>query len=918
MIELLGGAIQAGVSYAGLPYFTERRIRRRVEDATAEVVEPLLTFLSHERISEDKQFRLFQTCVEELRPLTEKPELLFQGSLNGQKIFENLYDDREFPQVILEDGLKDIYALLGPRITTLLCRIPAAVKDWESEAWTENFSRLDEVANQLSALFSKVDELTTRTPKETDEVLTRVRRTLAQKIGFDLDITGLRADQPQAGKFDDYFVHPEIVQVDDTSDGNLIQIRIGTSDDSFNQFLLDYHRAVLIGAPGAGKSTWSKWLQREALSTRWNGIAVRIELRGLSGEPLPSLHDLIRRTAGQHFAEEITADRIRQWLDAKLLVFILDGFDEIRPNERDNVYEWVVQLSTAADGCPIVLTSRPLKTDHLDRLIHSWQHWAVEPFDEPRIIDYISRWYRHTRLLEGNREVDAVALAQSWGTDPTIGHLTGNPLLLSTLLMVHHLDGSLPSGRSQLYKRYVEGMLGLWDDRRRVEATAVHLSLEQKRQVLRGFALHLFFREEEQIDETEALAWLQALLHKMNISSQAEDVLAVLRERSGLIIGPGIYSFAHKSIGEYMVAEAIFQGDQQDNSNQRIDRLRLFTHRYEDRWNIVTFLWAGLAPVADVELFIDECIKAGALELAGGILLDQYERITSDIRRRLMLKLISVEDKPVSWDKNSHWLVSSPANFELPTISIPNFPLRSLTRGTSVSHLYIRAIDDKTIHWADSLHTRQENRDLLWMLFVYRAESITAWKSYLTATHPTDGPSTVWLFWAVETALYKALNNSFAADVQSIITAFKESCPHVSSLVPIVLMCTGLKISSTPESTETGLSSEKFALLLDVFANSFDNEVLPDWLLGTHDWLLGYVGKGRWHVAIGDLLAAFIERMEKLAERGVIERDATFFHAIKIVQELRQRRESLSPREEFAGAIESPPLIGESDIKPSG
>jgi predicted NACHT family NTPase len=160
--------------------------------------------------------------------------------------------------------------------------------------------------------------------------------------------------------------------------------------------------------------------------------------------------------------------------------------------------------------------------------------------------------------------------------------------------MVHHLDGSLPSGRSQLYRRYVDGMLGLWDDRRQVTATTVPLSLVQKQQILRSLALHLFLREEEQLDESDALVWLQELLQEKKISLPADDVLATLRERSGLIIGPGIYSFAHKSIAEYLVADAILQGDQWDEFGKRIDRFRLFEYRDDDRWNTVTFLWAGL------------------------------------------------------------------------------------------------------------------------------------------------------------------------------------------------------------------------------------------------------------------------------------------------------------------------------------
>ena len=107
--ELLAGVIVEGVNYTLLPYFQRRKIESRILDATAEVVEPLLPFLSNEGISGNKQKILIQTCVDELHQVTEKPELLFQGSLNGQMIFDNLYKDRELPQAIVDEDLKEIY-----------------------------------------------------------------------------------------------------------------------------------------------------------------------------------------------------------------------------------------------------------------------------------------------------------------------------------------------------------------------------------------------------------------------------------------------------------------------------------------------------------------------------------------------------------------------------------------------------------------------------------------------------------------------------------------------------------------------------------------------------------------------------------------------------------------------------------------
>ena len=114
--QLILGIIQDGLKSSTLSFFERRKIERRVEDATAEVVEGIVPFLEQEKISQDKQQRLIETCISELRPLADSPTELFKGSLDGQKIFDNLYHDKELPREIIEDGLKDTYTLLFPRI----------------------------------------------------------------------------------------------------------------------------------------------------------------------------------------------------------------------------------------------------------------------------------------------------------------------------------------------------------------------------------------------------------------------------------------------------------------------------------------------------------------------------------------------------------------------------------------------------------------------------------------------------------------------------------------------------------------------------------------------------------------------------------------------------------------------------------
>src|SRR6185295_10335263 len=269
------------------------------------------------------------------------------------------YRDRELPEVIREEGLRDSYAMICPRIAELLCRIPAAVKDWEMEAWSESFRRLDDIGQQLRSLFVQVDELVDQPLRRAGGTLSTVRRALAQKVGLDLDLTGLRSDSPIAAKFADLFVHPEISDVLEEK-GQPRPISVGQADGAFKVFSHRDRQAIVIGPPGAGKSTWSKWLQSEALSPRWTGIAVRAELRQLATGELPSIQDLVRSVVGKHFAEELTQNILNSWFWEGRVLFILDGFDEIRPSERDGVIAWIAELVAVARSCPFVLTSRPL------------------------------------------------------------------------------------------------------------------------------------------------------------------------------------------------------------------------------------------------------------------------------------------------------------------------------------------------------------------------------------------------------------------------------------------------------------------------------------------------------------------------------------------------------------------------------
>jgi hypothetical protein len=699
-------------------------ITRRVEQATSEVVKTLIPFLEQERIPIEKQERLISTCIEELKPFTNNPQDLFRGSLDGQKIYDLLYHDRKLPDVILEDDLKDTYALLFPRIATLLCKIPSAIKDWENEAWAENYRRLDDVVVQIKNLFVQVDSLANQPRIIADSTLNKLKRNLSQKVGIQMDITGLRADQPYSGKFDDFFVLPVITKIEKISleikENKSVEDNLSKPLECFQKFSCTNNKSVVFGSPGAGKSTWSKWLQRETLKSDWPGIGIRIEFRNLSIDGLPSTHDLIRTSAGIQFTEDLTSEKISFWLEAGYIFFILDGFDEVKPADRASFVDWINDVSDFAKGCPIVITTRPLTTSHLDSLKDEWKGWSIEPFDEERIVTYMSMWFANSPLLQDiDRKINPKELAKNWIIDSTLGPLTGNPLLLSTLLTVHHLDGKLPNGRANLYKRYVDGMLGIWDERHNLSATNIQLTLKEKRRIIQGIALHLFLKETDAIDENELIEWLDKFLLSINITASPKDVLLIIRERTGLLIGPGVYTFAHKTILEFFVAETVLEGTQKDNGGKRIDRFSLLEHRNDDRWNVVIFLWAGIAPSIDVATFIDHSIADKYFSLAYGLLYDQYDKISFE-NRKTILQECGVTNSALrgfyGWGI-SGWIKG--INF---AYGVPSLELNSITHSVNLSSITLeellrRAIIDGTIKWADFKKSRNNFGWLLFLIF---------------------------------------------------------------------------------------------------------------------------------------------------------------------------------------------------------
>lgn len=629
LLAILGDLVWTTVKGEFKDLFKKKRVEMRVEgqikECIGELADSLDPFFRDEKLGESAKITLVDTCAAELKPLLKDPAKLLHGALDGKTIYRQLYPEDRHPPAIENEQLGVFYAQLFPRVAHLVCRIPGVVAKWEKEVWSEHFRQMIDLREDVARVEKRVEEAGAAARGEDDDLFLRLRKNAALEIALKVDITSLHDRDIKGARLEEIFVAPDL-----TRTVNKKTAYASKPEEVVASFLSGSARSIIMGSPGSGKTTWAVWLETLALKSD-DIVPIRIRLRAEDPAKPRFIDQLIKDVAGGNLSALIEPKNLAAWVKAGRFGFIIDGFDEISPGHRDTMLRWIISLAGAAPKSPILITSRPLTTDHLDRLSREWRRWEIQPFNEPRISDYITRWYACTPAMQEN-EIIPVAdeLAKKWADDPTISPLTGNPLMLGTILMVNRLDGSLPDGRAKLYRRYVEGMLGIWDDRRGIPVGAVVLKMEQKHRILTRIALRLHLRNEDQIGDTELVPLIGAELKHLGISAEPTDVLDQLRERSGLLIGPGTYNFVHKSVGEFLVAQAIDDGSAHDENEKRLDRWRLWEERHNDRWNTVLFLWAGLCKVSELEDFIEDLIEQKGddnLLLAMGLLYDQWTKL---------------------------------------------------------------------------------------------------------------------------------------------------------------------------------------------------------------------------------------------------------------------------------------------------
>ena len=354
--------------------------------------------------------------------------------------------------------------------------------------------------------------------------------------------------------------------------------------------VLDYKKLMVLGKPGAGKTTFLKYLTIQCSQGDFlqDCIPLFIPLKQFAEtEGEPGLFDYIALLLSECGVSEAQT-KAQQILKQGRALVLLDGLDEVREEDSDRIIKEIRQFSQLFSSSQFVITCRIAAKEYT---FTQFTEVEVADFEDKQIKKFAQSWFEIKNLDY------AEDFIQQLEENPQIKELATSPLLLTLLCLEFEDSRSFPGDRAELYKRATETLLRKWDDKRRIQRQQVYkqLSVKRKEDLLSQVAFstfkekHYFFKQ--RVVENHIADYISNLpdaptdTDRLHLDSGA--VLKSIEAQHGLLVerARGIYSFSHLTFQEYFTAQKIV-------SEPAITDL--VEHITQTRWREVFVLTAGM------------------------------------------------------------------------------------------------------------------------------------------------------------------------------------------------------------------------------------------------------------------------------------------------------------------------------------
>ncbi len=349
---------------------------------------------------------------------------------------------------------------------------------------------------------------------------------------------------------------------------------------------------MVLGAPGAGKSTFLRRIGLEALKGKnslfeHSCIPILIELKQLNNISVDLSKLIVEEFESCDFpdAQEFVMAAIHQ---GKLLL-LLDGLDEVPTSSLSEVVNEIINFVQNNPKNRYIFSCR---TAAYRQEFRGFVNVKMAEFEDDQIQQFINNWFKS--------EVDQKAntAERCWNDlqqpeQQGAKELAHTPLLLTFLCLVYDRSQKFPINRSVLYSKALRILMEEWAADKRILQDAIYQGLSTDLEEIllseiaaTGFeANQMFFSKGKLIDRIRIF-----LANNLNAPNQldGEAILNAIVVQQGILVerAEDAYSFSHLTLQEYLTAQYI-------SDNSAIKHL-VRVHLTDPRWQEVFLMVAGL------------------------------------------------------------------------------------------------------------------------------------------------------------------------------------------------------------------------------------------------------------------------------------------------------------------------------------
>ena len=341
----------------------------------------------------------------------------------------------------------------------------------------------------------------------------------------------------------------------------------------------DPHHIILLGQPGAGKTTSTKFICEELLRSEksFQGLfsfPLVIRLRDLNGNKASPdsspLLDRIFSTLGLRieFPLSLTGDKssvlaerkavrerlLAAALDELDLLLILDGFDELQEQkDRQQALQDISMLALDLNRSRLLVTSR---TGDFAYNVKNTVQYEISPLTVSQIETFARKWLKdRTKAKQFIASINASPF-----NDTAI-----RPLTLAHLCAIYQRVGAIPEKPKSVYQKIIYLFLEEWDQQRAIVRKSKYGEFDvfRKYEFLSALAYELTVSLHKSVFTSSDLRVVYEAIHKdFGLpSNQENQVVSEIETHTGIFLQSAFetFEFAHKSLQEYLAAQYLLK-----------------------------------------------------------------------------------------------------------------------------------------------------------------------------------------------------------------------------------------------------------------------------------------------------------------------------------------------------------------------